>query len=364
MKTGFLFHEQYFWYDTGSAVISAPTGGFLQPMSHVESPESKRRIKNLIEASGLSEYLVPLQPKPATEEDILRYHTLPYIESLKAVSEHGGPIGDETYCGRGSFDVALLAVGGAITALDSILNGQVKNVYALVRPAGHHAEPDKAKGYCLLGNGVIAVLVAKNKWGVGKVAVIDWDVHHGNSAEHAFYSRADVLTISIHQDGCYPADSGAVEDNGEGDGKGFNINIPLPPGSGIGAYVHTFEQVIVPALKEYKPELIIVSSGLDASAFDPMARMMLPSSAYRWMTSEIKKIADEVCEGKLAIVHEGGYSEAYAPFCGLAVVEALCGVDTVVEDPFDEMIRQWPYQSVQKKQKQIIAKAASMLWIN
>ena len=175
--------------------------------------------------------------------------------------------------------------------------------------------------------------------GLARVAIVDWDVHHGNGTQSAFYDDPSVLTISLHQDGCFPLGSGAVDDNGEGAGAGANINIPLPRGGGRGAYVAAFERVVVPALERFSPDFIIVASGLDASAMDPLGRMQMHSDAYRELTKLMMDTADRCCEGRLVVEHEGGYSSAYVPFCGLAIVEQLSGLASGVEDPMLEFLR-------------------------
>ena len=280
MSTGLVWHELYMWHDTGTSAWVMPAGLSVQPFAHIESAEGKRRIKNLIEVSGLLDHLVPLKPRAATEEEILRLHTPEYVARIKRESDAlGGDAGDLTPFGHGSYEIALLAAGGCITAVDAVLDGNVDNAYALVRPPGHHAERDSGRGFCIFGNVAIAVQHARVARGLSRVAVVDWDVHHGNGTEHAFYSDPNVLTISIHQDNNFPPGSGAITDTGSGAGEGFNINVPLPAGSGVGAYVATFEKVVAPALRNFGPELVIIASGLDASAMDPLASMMMTSEA-------------------------------------------------------------------------------------
>ncbi len=158
MATGFLHHELYLWHDTGSAGLYLPAGGMVQPGEHAENPETKRRLKGLLEVSGLMDRLVKLSPRPATEEEVLRYHTRDYIERVKALSaDNGGSAGEGTPFGPGSWEIALLSAGGVITALDAVVEGEVDNAYALVRPPGHHAEADEGRGFCILGNAVIAI---------------------------------------------------------------------------------------------------------------------------------------------------------------------------------------------------------------
>ncbi|MCH7629652.1 MAG: class II histone deacetylase, partial [Proteobacteria bacterium] len=202
----------------------------------------------------------------------------------------------------------------------------------------HHARPQQSMGFCLLCNIPIAIEAAKAQHGLGKVAVVDWDVHHGNGTQAVYYDRGDVLTISLHQENCFPPGYSGAEDRGEGAGEGANINIPLPPGSGHDTYLRAMETIVIPALERFAPDLIVVASGLDANGLDPLARQLLHSDTFRAMARMVGEAADRLCGGKLVVVHEGGYSEAYVPFCGQAVVEAIMGATSDVVDPALEMI--------------------------
>jgi acetoin utilization deacetylase AcuC-like enzyme len=226
-----------------------------------------------------------------------------------------------------------LSAGLAVAAVEQVWTGVLDNAYALSRPPGHHCLPDFPNGFCLLANIAIAIESAKANHGLGKVAVIDWDVHHGNGTEAIYYERDDVLTISLHQEGNYPLDTGAITDRGRGAGVGTNINLPLPAGAGHNAYLAAIDQVVVPALKAYQPDMIIVACGFDASAVDPLARMLATADTFRQMTLRVKQAATDLCDGKLVLVHEGGYSEAYVPFCGHATIAALSGSDIDAPDP-------------------------------
>lgn len=225
--------------------------------------------------------------------------------------------------------LALLAAGG----VDAVLDGRVDNAYALVRPPGHHAMADKGWGFCLFNNVAIAAAHARAR-GLARVAIVDLDVHHGNGAEQIFAEDPSVLTTSIHQDGAYPPGSGPVEAVGSGPGRGTNLNVPLPPGSGAGAYAAALDEVVVPALRRFAPEIVLVACGFDANGMDPMARQMLSSEGFRACARRLRLAAEEVAGGRLVLAHEGGYSPFVVPFCGLAVVEELAGVRTAVEDPF------------------------------
>ncbi len=364
MPTGFLSHERYFWHDTRSAGLFLPAGGPIEPDEHPENWRTKRRFRNLLEVSGLLADLVPLSPRAATEGEILTFHTRDYFEKVRAMSAAGGgDAGEFTPFGPGSFEIAALSAGGTISAVDAVVEGRVRNAYALVRPPGHHAEADRGRGFCIFGNVAIAALHARRAHGLRRIAVVDWDVHHGNGTEKAFWRDPGVLTISVHQDRYYPPETGGVGEVGEGDGRGYNLNIPLPPGSGTGAYAAAFERIVLPALRAFRPELLIVASGFDGGVTDPLGRMLLHSRAYRDMTRDLMRVADETCGGRLVLSHEGGYSTAYVPFCGLAVMEQLSGLSTGVEDPFLGFFEGMGYQELQPHQDAAIDAAAANLRI-
>ena len=193
--------------------------------------------------------------------------------------------------------------------------------------------------------------------GIGKGAVVDWDVHHGNGTQQAFYDDPETLTISLHQDGLFPLGSGTLGERGEGAGQGFNINVPLPPGTGTGGYLAAFDRIVLPALRRFKPEMIVVCSGFDASALDPLGRMMLHSEAFRALTRRLMAAADDLCGGRLALSHEGGYSASYVPYCGLAVMEELSGFRTAIDDPFITNFSGYPGQELMPHQDAAIAAA-------
>ncbi|PMX27827.1 class II histone deacetylase [Pseudomonas sp. MPR-R2A7] len=342
-KSAFFFDELSLWHSAGLHALTLPVGGWVQPPAaagHAESPETKRRLKSLLDVSGLTRHLQVQSANPATHEDLLRVHTPGYLQRFKAMSDAGGgELGPNAPIGPGSYEIARLSAGLAMAAVDAVLSGEVDNAYSLSRPPGHHCLADSAMGFCFLANIAIAIEAAKAQRGLGKVAVIDWDVHHGNGTQSIFEERADVLTISLHQDGCFPAGYSGEADRGRGAGLGANINIPLPPGSGHEAYLYAMQRIVMPALERFEPELIIVACGYDANAVDPLARMLLHSDSFRQMTRCVRKAAERLCQGRLVLVHEGGYSEAYVPFCGLAAIEELAGVRTEVADPMLEFVQ-------------------------
>jgi acetoin utilization deacetylase AcuC-like enzyme len=362
MSTGWVAHELYMWHDTGRATAVGPDKKWLQAWEHYENPETKRRFRNLVEISDIIDQLVSIKPRKATIEEIQRFHTPEYVESIRAMSDaDGGNAGEGTPFSAGAFEIAQLSAGGTIAAVDAVLDGTVANAYALVRPPGHHAEADRGRGFCIFGNVAIAAMHARAERGIQRIATIDWDVHHGNGTQKAFYTDPNVLTMSIHQDRWYPHDSGLVQEIGEGPGEGYNINIPLPPGSGHGAYIATIERVVVPALRAFRPELIIVPSGFDGSMYDPLGRMMAYSETYRLMTRLLMEAADELCGGRLVLSHEGGYSPIYVPFCGLAVVEELSGIRTEVNDPMAARTAVIGGQDLQPHQDAVIQQAEALV---
>ena len=357
-RTGFVCHELYMWHNTGNYAGIMPYGNPVQPYEHAENPETKRRFRNLVEVSGLLKQLTVIEPRLATEAEILRFHTREHLERVRSLSAGiGGDAGPFTPMGHGSYEIAMLSAGGVLAALEAIMAGQVSNAYALVRPPGHHAVADMGMGFCIFGNAAIAGFHALEHYGLDRIAFVDWDVHHGNGTQSAFWSDPRALTISVHQDNCFPPDSGHVHERGEGAGEGFCINVPLPPGSGTGAYEAAWDRIVLPALRAYRPQLIILPSGFDAGAYDPLGRMQMHSGGYRALTQRMVTVADELCGGRLLLSHEGGYHAPTAPFYGLAVLEELRGIRSGVEDPFEPIMAGLGGQDLQAHQSAAIERA-------
>lgn len=336
-RTGFWWDERCFWHSGGNYAFLLPVGDLVQPLAAgglPENPETKRRLKNLLHVTGLIDELSVRSAAGANFEDLLRVHPLSYLEEFRRLSEgKGGEIGERTPFGPGGFEIASLSAGLATEALRNILKGDVRNAYALSRPPGHHCLPAKPMGFCLLANIAVAIEAAFAEKRAGRIAVIDWDVHHGNGTEAIFYERPDVLTISLHQENNYPRDMGKLEHRGAGAGEGFNINVPLIPGTGHEGYLHAFRRIVLPALARYRPDAIVVACGFDASGVDPLSRMLATADTFAEMTRMTMQAADDLCEGRLLLVHEGGYSEAHVPFCGHAVIAALASSSTEAPDP-------------------------------
>jgi len=273
----------------------------------------------------------------ATWQDLARVHPEAFLRKFKEMSDAGGgTLGLRTAFTSGGFEQASLSAGLARDALFAVLQGDLDNAYALSRPPGHHCLPDFPNGFCLLSNIGIAVEAALAEQLTDRVAVIDWDVHHGNGTEAVFYDRDDVLTISLHQERNYPLDTGDAEDRGVGAGDGYNLNIPLPPGGGHALYLEAFERLVLPALADFRPDVIIVACGFDAAAIDPLSRMLATAETFRALTEMTMEAAADLCGGRLVLVHEGGYSEVYVPFCGHHVLQQLSGSAITAADPLGE----------------------------
>jgi acetoin utilization deacetylase AcuC-like enzyme len=356
---GYCHDERYFWHDSGLESYDP----WVQPKPSADGEATKRRLHNLVVVSGLIDELVHVSPRAATDADLLRFHTREYVERVKAVSAQpaGGVIGHELHISRGGAEIASLAVGGVLACVDAVLDGAVASAYALVRPPGHHAEADHGHGYCVYSNVSLAAAYALEARGLARVAIVDFDVHHGNGSAAHFAARADALVVSLHQDGLYPLGTGGVGNVGEGAGRGYTLNVPLPPGSGWGAYADALARVVLPALRAYRPQLLLVSAGYDASFLDPLGRMSLTSHNYRDLAGALVAAADDLCGGRLVVAHEGGYSETYVPFCGVAVLEAMRGVRSPVCDPFADDVGSAGWQALQPHQRAAVDAAAANL---
>jgi acetoin utilization deacetylase AcuC-like enzyme len=340
MATRFYWDERCFWHGGGNYAGMLPVGGLVQPLDGglPENPETKRRLKNLIEVTGLAKELVMAGADPATRDDLMRVHPVHYLDQFKALSDAGGgELGRRTPFGPGGYELAALSAGLAKAALAAVLRGDVSNAYSLSRPPGHHCLPDYPNGFCLFNNIGIAIEAAKAAGLAQRFAVLDWDVHHGNGTEAVFYDRADVLTVSLHQDRNYPMDTGAFADRGTGEGAGYNLNVPLPPGTGHTGYLAAMDRLALPAIRDFAPDILIIACGFDAAANDPLGRMLATAETFSLMTRQVMALADDVCGGKLLMVHEGGYSETYVPFCGHNVLQEMSGSQITAPDPFAEV---------------------------
>jgi len=342
--TGFVFDERYLGHDTGvQTTVEMRDASFtLAPEPHPSAMFITQRIKQFLDGSGLTTQMLPIAARAATEDELAVYHTRDYIAGIRQHAEQNGPrIGAwgeleiDTPLSRGSYEAALYAAGGAMNAVSAVLRGEVHNAYALLRPPGHHAMKNRAMGFCIFGNAVVAAHYARNTFGLERVMIVDWDVHHGNGTQDAFYADPNVLFVSLHQHDWYPSLSGELEQIGSGAGAGYTVNIPLPPGTGDRGYIAAFEQLVLPIGLQYRPQLIILSAGQDANWLDPLAQMMLTMSGFRRISEMTVALAHDVCEDRLVMLQEGGYSAAYVPYCTVAAVEPLLGVDLGIVDLYE-----------------------------
>lgn len=344
--TGLVFDDRYLQHNSNPLRLpksKAPLP-FVEPVDHPSNPRLVERTMKLLGMTGLQDDLIRIPGQRATEDDLLVYHTEWYLEHVRSIcAAGGGDAGAGAPVSVDSFEVAMHAAGGVKSAVDAVMNDKMKQCYALVRPPGHHAMAEKGMGFCVFANVVAAAHHARKAYGLNRVLILDWDVHHGNGTQDAFYADPDVLFISVHQDRWFPPEFGWVDQSGTGDATGYTVNIPLPGGSGNAAYSAAFEEIVTPVVEQFAPELIIVSAGQDASAQDPLARMVVTTSGFRMMTRTMQALADRVCDGKLVLAQEGGYSEPYAPYCTLAIFEELLGRKTGIEEPLDpDRVLQWP----------------------
>ena len=338
--TGFIFDDRFLEHDTGiQTTVHMQDGSFeLGPEPHPSSVHITRRIKQFFDGSGLTAQMAHIAARAANEEELAAYHTRDFIAGVRRHVEGGpmkgdwGEIENDTPLSQGSFDAAILAAGGAMNAVQAVLSGKVKNAFALLRPPGHHALSNRAMGFCIFNNAVIAAYYARKVYGLERVMIIDWDVHHGNGTQDAFYSDPGVLFVSLHQQNWYPKLSGELEQVGTGAGAGYTVNIPLPAGTGDRGYRAAFEQLVIPIGLQYKPQLVIVSAGQDANWLDPLAQMMVTQEGFRGMSELVFDLAETTCDGRLVLLQEGGYSAAYVPYCTAAVVEPLLRVDLGIVD--------------------------------
>ena len=293
-NVGFIYHDDFLKH--------------WMPPGHPECKERLTAIRNRLDETGLIDRLNIIQPRPAAKKQIGLVHEEKYIEGIiEFCRQGGGNLDPDTSAGPDSGRAALLAAGAAITAVDEVVSGNVSSCFCAVRPPGHHAEADRAMGFCLFNNIAVAAAYAIEEKQIPKVAIVDWDVHHGNGTQHMFYDNPRVLYISLHQYPHYPGTGSAVE-RGAGDGKGTTLNIPMPSGSGDGEYLEAFEKVVLPSINEFDPALLLISAGFDAHAGDPLSMIDLSDDCFGSMTSMLKECARSCCGGRIVSLLEGGYN--------------------------------------------------------
>ncbi len=272
---------------------------------HPERPERLRAIEAALAERDWLGWERREAPR-ASEAELMLVHPRGHVEGIRELCRSGGgAIDADTYAGEASYEAALRAAGAACEMVRALLRGEDRVGFCAVRPPGHHAEPERAMGFCLFSNIAVAAALAIAELGVERVFILDWDVHHGNGTAEAFRSRGDVLFASIHQGGIYPG-SGAREDTGSGPGEGFTINRPVPAGSGEETWLPLIEDEVLPAARRFEPQLVLVSAGYDAHRADPLAQCRLEASSYARMSEAVRAFAEEL-GAPLGVVLEGGY---------------------------------------------------------
>jgi len=294
-RTAFLYHPVFLEHDTG--------------MAHPEKPQRLTSIVNQLKEDALWKKLMHVEPKPAAVDTVALVHDRAYIDLAAKEIKQGQrrlSTGDTTVSAK-SWEAALVAAGAAVTACDLVAAGKCRNAFCAVRPPGHHARPRKGgMGFCVFNNLAIAVRRAQKKHGLRRALVVDWDVHHGNGTQDAFWSDGSVLSFHTQRRGIYPG-TGLEDERGEGKGLGLTMNFPLPRGSGNEVFERLYAKELVPAAKRFRPEIIFVSAGYDSHKDDPLGDLALDESGFARLTAILTRLADDLCEGRLVVVLEGGY---------------------------------------------------------
>jgi len=325
MKVGYVYDPIYLKHDTGG---------------HVENAGRLEAIISHLEQTGLKSQLTPVKPRSASVEELSLVHDKQYISHIQDTAQKGGGwLDPDTVMSPDSYQAAIYAAGGVITATEAVMDGEVGSAFALVRPPGHHATSLRAMGFCLFNNVAIAARYALDKYKLERILIIDFDVHHGNGTQETFYDDPQVLYLSTHEYPFYPG-SGGIEETGIGAGKGTTVNIPLPAGCGDNEYLQVFEQIVIPAARRFNPGLILVSAGYDTHWADGLALMQVSVIGFAQMVKTIKGLADELCSGHLAFTLEGGYNLTALSASVKATFDVLLG-NANIEDPLGQSPRRF-----------------------
>jgi acetoin utilization deacetylase AcuC-like enzyme len=294
MKVGLLRDRLYLEHSNGDG--------------HPERPERLAAVDDAVARAGFASSLTDFPARDATRAELGRIHEEAHIDRIAATEgERFRMLDADTGAGPDSYRAALRAAGGAMAAVDAVVSGEVRRSFALPRPPGHHAEQSRAMGFCLFNNVAVAAAHARAVHGLERIAVVDWDVHHGNGTQWSFYEDPGVLYVSIHEYPLFPG-TGLVQDTGRDIGDGYTVNLPLPAGQTDADYAIAFDQVVIPVLEEFDPELVLVSAGFDAHRDDPLARMRLTVDGFRRMTRALIGVAERHADGRIVHVLEGGYN--------------------------------------------------------
>ncbi|MFQ5670637.1 MAG: histone deacetylase [Acidobacteriota bacterium] len=293
-RTGFVFHPLYTDHLTG--------------LEHPEKPERVLTIVRRLRSAGLLDDLDRLEPEPVETCWLEAVHDAEYIRRVQKACQGGRPIMDssDTAISAGSYHAARLAAGGGLAAADRVMDGTWSNAFVACRPPGHHAESSLAMGFCLFNNAAVTAAYLRRRHGVKRVAIVDWDVHHGNGTQHLFEEDPSVYYISLHQWPLYPG-TGRVDERGRGKGRGATLNCPMDPGDGDDAYLSTFESAVLPELERFSPGVVILSAGFDAHAADPLSATQVTAAGFRRMSRLVIGLAGATSRGRIVSLLEGGY---------------------------------------------------------
>ena len=292
-NTGLVYTPDFLLHDAGEG--------------HPERPDRLKAIIAYLEQQDLLKSLYQITPQPISDQWLLEVHTKEYLQELEAANRNPPvQLDPDTRMSSQSLRVAKLAAGGVIAAVDAVMAGQVKNAFASVRPPGHHALPDRAMGFCLLNNIAVGARYVQKRYGLKRVLIVDWDVHHGNGTQEVFYQDPSVLFFSTHQYPYYPG-SGSAEETGAGLGKNTTINVPLEAGAGDEQVISAYSKHLLPAVEEFRPQFIFISAGFDAHQDDPLAQLQFTEQGYRALTRIVLDLAKKYAEGRIVSVLEGGY---------------------------------------------------------
>lgn len=316
------------------------------PPGHPECPE-RAQVLDLVAAQWRRLGLEVVAPRAATRDQLARVHDDEFLRLIASTAGRAVKLDPDTYTSPESHDVALLAAGAVIDAVEQVMSGPHRSAVALVRPPGHHAERGRAMGFCLYNNVAVGAAHAR-AGGARKVAIVDYDVHHGNGTQHIFEADPHVLYISTHQYPYYPG-TGAAEETGVGAGKGYTVNLPLEAGAVPEDFQAVFDDVVLPVLRQFEPDLLMISAGFDAHANDPLGGLRLPSEAFTAMTHALRGVAEECCHGRVVAVTEGGYDLQALGECTSLVIDALNG-------PAAQPI--WPRSGIPSKRGRIAVEQA------
>jgi acetoin utilization deacetylase AcuC-like enzyme len=317
------------------------------PPDHPERPQRLEAVRRAIDESGLAEALTERGAEPAERPLVEAAHRPEYVDAVRLTAAAGGGMLDpDTFVGPESYEVALAAAGGAVAAASAVAEGRAQSAFALVRPPGHHALPDRGMGFCLFNNAAVAALAARDRFGMRRILLLDWDVHHGNGTQAIFWRDPTVLYLSLHQEHWYPY-TGGWEEAGEGEGEGFTLNIPLPPETGDEGYRLVFEEVVVPLAGAAQPDLVLISAGYDAHFADPLSGMLVTAGGFRAMT-ELAVDAAGRGGGRLAAVLEGGYDLPGLSTSVVATLEVLTRRQARTAFP-DHRFAEAPYPMIRER---------------